>query len=219
MTEQEWLSCSKIESMLEAIVGNVSNRKLRLFAVGCCRRAWPSLDERNRRAIEVAERFADGEVGQKERQAAYAQRRWFPARSLDDTGIMCAHRITRRAADAASSYSVLVLTASQVGMLDAQAFWEARLRAEEELCHVLRCIIGNPRRPAKIKKGWLTWTAGTIPKLAQDIYTDRAFDRLPVLADALEDAGCDNADILAHCRGPGPHARGCWVVDLILGKS
>ena len=56
-------------------------------------------------------------------------------------------------------------------------------------------------------------------KLAQGIYEERAFDRLPILADALEDAGCDNADILSHCRGPGPHARGCWVVDLLLGKK
>ena len=60
---------------------------------------------------------------------------------------------------------------------------------------------------------------GTVRRLAQTIYAERAFDRLPILADALEDAGCDNADILAHCRGPGPHVRGCWVVDLLLGKE
>jgi hypothetical protein len=59
----------------------------------------------------------------------------------------------------------------------------------------------------------------TVQQLAESIYSDRAFDRLQVLADALEEAGCDNADILAHCRSPGPHVRGCWVVDLILGKS
>jgi hypothetical protein len=56
-------------------------------------------------------------------------------------------------------------------------------------------------------------------KVGESIYADRAFDRLPILADALEEAGCTDADILAHCRGPGPHARGCWVVDLILGKT
>ncbi len=58
-----------------------------------------------------------------------------------------------------------------------------------------------------------------MPRIAGTIYTDRAFDRLPILADALEDAGCDNAEILAHCRGGGEHVRGCWVVDLILGKE
>jgi hypothetical protein len=58
-----------------------------------------------------------------------------------------------------------------------------------------------------------------VVRLAQGIYEDRAFDRLPVLADALEEAGCDNAEILSHCRGPGPHVRGCWAVDLSLGKE
>lgn len=63
------------------------------------------------------------------------------------------------------------------------------------------------------------WATSTVLRLAEAIYADRAFDRLPILADALEDVGCDNADLLAHCRRPGPHARGCWVVDLILGKT
>jgi hypothetical protein len=65
----------------------------------------------------------------------------------------------------------------------------------------------------------LTWNGNTVTRLAESIVTDRAFDRLPILADALEDAGCDNADILAHCRGGGEHVRGCWVVDLVLSKD
>jgi hypothetical protein len=79
-------------------------------------------------------------------------------------------------------------------------------------------LIGNPFRTITVDRSWLTWHDATVRKLAQGIYADRDFDHLPILADALEDAGCDNADILAHCRGPGPHVRGCWVVDLILGK-
>jgi hypothetical protein len=63
------------------------------------------------------------------------------------------------------------------------------------------------------------WRTATVVQLAQGIYDDRAFDRLPILADALQDAGCDHADVLNHCRDTGPHARGCWVVDLILGKA
>jgi hypothetical protein len=65
----------------------------------------------------------------------------------------------------------------------------------------------------------LVWNDGTVVKLAQGIYDDRAFDRLPVLADALEEAGCDNAEILSHLRGSGPHVRGCWAVDLLTGRS
>ena len=84
---------------------------------------------------------------------------------------------------------------------------------------LLRDIFGNPFHPVAVDPAWLAWNDGAIPKMAQAIYGERAFDRLPLLADALEDAGCTEADILAHCRGPGPHVRGCWVVDLLLGKE
>jgi hypothetical protein len=84
---------------------------------------------------------------------------------------------------------------------------------------LLRDLFGNPFRPVVIAPSWLKWNSATVPKLARAIHDDRDFDRLPILADALEDAGCDNTDILTHCRGPGPHVRGCWVVDLILGKA
>jgi hypothetical protein len=76
-------------------------------------------------------------------------------------------------------------------------------------------IFGNPFRPVAHDLSWLT---PTVVALADAIYADRAFDRMPVLADALEEAGCDHSDVLAHCRGDGPHARVCWVVDLVLGK-
>ena len=82
-------------------------------------------------------------------------------------------------------------------------------------CALVRDIFGNPFRPVTADPSWLT---STVVQLAGGIDAERAFDRLPILADALEDAGCDSADVLGHCRGPGPHARGCWVVDLLLGK-
>jgi hypothetical protein len=92
---------------------------------------------------------------------------------------------------------------------------------------LLRCVFGSlPCHPVALDSSWLTWQVGTIPKLADSLYQDRARSsghldkhRLAVLAAALEDAGCDNAEILAHCRGQGPHVRGCWVVDLLLGKE
>jgi hypothetical protein len=83
-------------------------------------------------------------------------------------------------------------------------------------CELLRCVFGNPFRPVALNPSWLT---STVLTLAVGIYAERAFDRLPILADALQDAGCDRADVLDHCRGPGPHVRGCWVVDLVFGKS
>lgn len=77
------------------------------------------------------------------------------------------------------------------------------------------CVLGPPNRPPA-DPAWLT---GDVVALARGIQSDGAFERLPVLADALMDAGCDDADILGHCRSGGPHARGCWVVDLVLGKD
>ena len=81
---------------------------------------------------------------------------------------------------------------------------------------LVRCIFGNPFRTAPANPAWLT---ATVTNLASVIYTDRAFDRLPILADALEEAGCRDADVLEHCRKPGVHARGCWVVDRILDRE
>ena len=101
-----------------------------------------------------------------------------------------------------------------------RAGWSAAgLEERQEQLALLRDIIGNPFQSVALDPAWSAWNDGTLSKLAQDIYNDRAFDRLPVLADALEDAGCDNAELLSHLRGPGPHVRGCWALDLILGRS
>jgi hypothetical protein len=97
---------------------------------------------------------------------------------------------------------------------------QAHLASSDEITSLLRDILGPILfHPVTISTVVLAWNGGTIPKLAQAIYAERAFERLPVLADALEDAGCTDADILGHCRGPVPHVRGCWVVDFLLGKE
>jgi hypothetical protein len=81
---------------------------------------------------------------------------------------------------------------------------------------VLRDVFGNPFRPVSFDPAWRTSTAVA---LAAGMYESRDFGAMPILADALQDAGCDSEDILNHCRGGGPHVRGCWVVDLVLGKE
>jgi hypothetical protein len=86
------------------------------------------------------------------------------------------------------------------------------------IANLLRDIFGNPFRPVTADPSWLAWNSGTILHLAQGIYGDRRFDDLPILADALEEAGCTNADILTHCRQPGEHVLGCWVLDNLLRK-
>jgi hypothetical protein len=99
----------------------------------------------------------------------------------------------------------------------ADPIWAAEEEAQSDL---LRCVVGNPFRPPHPLTATVAgWNEGTIVKLALAIYNDRAFDRLPILADALLEAGCEDADLLGHLRGPGPHVRGCWAVDLLLGKE
>jgi hypothetical protein len=94
---------------------------------------------------------------------------------------------------------------------------DAWRRAQGEL---LRDLFGNPfRAPPLVDPAWLAWKDRAAVKLAEAIYADRAFDRLPVLGDLLEEAGCAEAAIQEHCRGPGPHARGCFVVDLLTGRG
>jgi hypothetical protein len=70
-----------------------------------------------------------------------------------------------------------------------------------------------------VDDGWLAWNGGTIRRLAESIYAERAFERMGILVDALEDAGCHDAEILRHCCGPGAHVRGCWVVDMLTGRE
>jgi hypothetical protein len=85
---------------------------------------------------------------------------------------------------------------------------------------VVRCVFGSPFRPAPaVDPAWLAWNGGTVAKLAAAIYDGRRSADLPILADALEDAGCADAAILTHCRGGGDHVRGCWVVDLLTGRE
>jgi hypothetical protein len=93
--------------------------------------------------------------------------------------------------------------------------------AEEQRVQValLRDVFGNPYRRSHFDPAWLAWDGGTIERLAQGIDTERAYDRLTVLGDALEEAGCADEQILEHCRGPGPHTLGCWVVDALIGRK
>ncbi len=102
---------------------------------------------------------------------------------------------------------------------EPQAYRHALAAARRAQADFLRDLFGNPFRLMCFDPAWISWGGGVIPNLAQAVYDEQAFGRLPVLADALADAGCDNAELIAHCRGPGPHVRGCWAVDLILSKD
>jgi hypothetical protein len=219
MTEAEWLACADDpRGMLGRLTRPISGRKLRLLLCGYCRRFGHLLsDPRIPRAVEVCERFVDdrratrGELTEVNAAALAACNDLERLKPFESILALCATMATLES-----------LTGRDVGGLAAipPRSWEVSYDAwRSTQCDLFRELFGNPFRVASADLSWLTWNDGTIRKLARAIYDGHAFDRLPVLADALEDAGCTNADILAHCRSGGEHVRGCWVVDLLLGKS
>lgn len=217
MTEQEWLTCTDPDAMLTFLRGKSSERKLRLFACSCCRRIWHLLtDERSRKGVEIAERYADGEASDEEMEVAF-RAAW----------AVLTHCLGPQAAAAeAAAESTWGHDAFgppyHLSLLTYSIFFAVGEDKSERIaqCRLLREVIGNPFLPPQpFLSATLTWNGGTVTQLARHIYDDRAFDRLPILADALEEAGCTDTDILNHCRQPGEHVRGCWLVDMLLGKS
>ena len=210
MTEEEWLECGDPQPMLGMLQGRVSERKLRLFACACVRSGWHVLaDPRHRQAVEVTEAYADG-VGKKSdlkaaRLAVLAARRELRDR-LSGTSTQ-----PREVAEHNLSYSISDL-ASERNYL--RVVNQVLFGVEQH--PLIRDIFGNPFRPVTFDARWRT---SDVVGLARAIYDEQAFERMPILADALMDAGCEDEQIIGHCRGDGPHVRGCWVVDLVLGKK
>jgi hypothetical protein len=227
MTEAEWLACDDPKAMLDFLRTKAADRKLRLFGVACCYRMIEDMrvDSRCQNAIEVVERFADGEVAETEVDKArdevgqcgfgnwVSACEWLSAASGFSGG--ATHRAWQVAAFAATGlFQLLFQHVGTIGQSDAkQRVLAAESKGQTDL---LRDIFGNTFRTVALDPAWLT---STVTALAQQMYESRDFGAMPILADALQDAGCDSDDVLGHCRGPGPHVRGCWVVDLVLGKA
>jgi hypothetical protein len=213
MTEAEWLASEDPARMLSHVRQMSSVRQLRLFAVGCCRRVEEKITlPRSAEAISDAELYADGRLGRHElsrvREAVLAEQK--------ASENVAGWSIVSVALGAINGYDPecwdTYANAQQASLLisdDYPAEWAAQ-------ASLLRCIFGNPFCPVSFSPAWRTDTAVS---LARQMYEGRDFSAMPILADALQDAGCDNEDILNHCRGGGPHVRGCWVVDLVLGKA
>jgi hypothetical protein len=229
MTESEWLAATAPHAMLAFLRegGQFSQRKARLFAVASCRRLWPSLrDRRSRQAVEVAERAADGLAGDDELTAAHeaawaAATRTLAPRPL--SGLIGwimgrpSEAAQRRAFVTALAPCDLVSFCRGLGGGPADvaciSIDMARLPANEESCTqaaLLRCVIGNPFRPLSPRP----FPAGVVG-LAHAVYGGE-HGLYALLADALEDLGQEEE--AAHCREP-LHAKGCHVVDQLLGKG
>jgi hypothetical protein len=217
MTEAEWLACTDSAVMLHFLRGKASDRKLRLFACACCRQIWHLLgDPRSRNAVEVAEQYADRLVTRETLRTARTNAGFIVNELWEMAG---AHDMMLGAIDDATTSAACFVAAPDARKAakdTADAVEGIDFAAGMASAFLLRDIFGNPFRSLRIDRHWL---APPVTGLAQAIYEERRFCDLPVLADALEEAGCTNADLLNHCRQPGLHTRGCWPVDLILQKS
>jgi hypothetical protein len=213
MTEPEWLDATDWIDLLPRVRWKKNkNRKLRLFSAACCRRiAHLFEDPRADEALRVSEQFADDETsGEQLREA--------------QTEVLIAVR------EAVAEHGPHTLAWARDAVWRTtrrKSVWEGAESCQRALNHppeeltaqvaLFRDIFGNPFRRMELNPSWLT---SDVTALAAGIYADRAFDRMPILADALQDGGCDDELVLAHCRDTDQiHVRGCWVVDVILGKK
>jgi len=226
-----------------------ADRRFRRFACACCRRVWGHIPGPSSRAAVVAvEEYLGGRATPAALEAAFtasARVEYLEdGTKRPDPAYWAVKYLGRGFYKLSAGASALVVASRTLSLADEayggpvrSAFdgcfyagagvfltpfrWPepvpAAVRAERGvLAGVLRCLFGNPFRPAARSPAWRT---STCLALAEQMDRTGEFAPMPVLGDALEEAGCDNVDILSHCRGPGPHVRGCWVVDLVLGKT
>ncbi len=219
MDEKEWLTSGVPNAMLDYCWGNASARKKRLFGCACCYRAWDLFpDTRCRGAVRVAERFADGAsppeaLANAHRAAANLVGRYTRGESYTDEERFSGTAACSNVSSDNPDHSRWTWRDVAHTRLEAGFKWHAELGA---VCDLLRDIFGNLFRPVARDPAWLT---SDVLALAAHMYESRDFGAMPVLADALQDAGCNNDDVLNHCRDAKQvHVRGCWVVDLVLGK-
>ena len=222
-----------------------NNRKLRLWACACCRRIWNLLPSDSRkRAVEATESFSDGAITQARFEEAIAEAQaiaesrtdeeWLPVLQLqfrvDNEAISLFFDSCMEERDFATIAAWGAAWTGSWGRFAGRACLSAaaavgkdqkaqQALVDQESLHqqaLLRDLFGNPFRPASFPREILTWRDGVIPKLARSIYEERGWEHLPILGDALEDAGCSDEEILSHCRNSTPHARGCYVLDSLL---
>jgi hypothetical protein len=241
MTESEWLAGTDPAPMLDFLRGEASLRKLRLLAAGFARSLDRFVDAGLvDRTVLVAEQMANGVASDAQLRAARAEVIEASRRSAEDAAtkgaivalglLLCDEAEPGRPSgtmkvpkailkDSPRYVAGEVVTKATEAATGRHGDYSAEAKAvraaeKEDQCRLAREIVGNPFRPVAFNPHWRT---SDVVGVARAIYEDRAFDRLPILADALMDAGCADEQILAHCRGGGPHVRGCWAVDLALG--
>ena len=228
MTEAEWLSCEFSTPMLEHLRANGlgSWRRRFLLAVACSRRVASVMSPEGLMALAVAERFVAGEATEAEREAAFDASGTAMSEAINlqtHKADYCAYRLVQLAKERAFPATWNDDYAAWIAQTAPEAFgWKGVKKWDEpvlfahrrEIADWVRDIFGNPFHPVTFDPAWRT---PGVSSLARRIHDALAFDRMPSLADALEELGCRDAEILSHCRVPTGHVRGCWVIDVILG--
>jgi len=216
--EREWLTCPNPYRMMSALQGRVSDRKWRLLACACYRRIWHLLtDAGSRRAVEAAEEYADRPPGD-----AYLRDAGLGGVYAPDEPLSTVVRYVQFAGPNTALDHALDSLYRAAEMVDTaaprprKADIATERRAQAEL---VREIFPYPFRPITTDSGWCAWQGGRVTQVADAIYDSRAYGDLPVLADALEEAGCTSIPLLDHLRSGGDHYRGCWALDVVVGKG
>lgn len=225
MRRAHWTTSTDPDRMLEAAAGRLSDRQLLLFGCACARRVLGLLSDSIPAVISMVEGIAEVEDPGERHEALRGALLGSPVGQMMGLPVVLAQSRIRLA-----EYIPFVARVLRAWEWRAQTPPEERepteyltpflntspRRDHPEQAALLRCVAGDPFRPPRFDPAWRT---SDVTLLATGIYADGAFDRHPILADALMDAGCGADPIQSHLRTPGPHARGCWVVDLVLGKS
>ncbi len=196
MTEKEWLVCSDPDELIDYHKMKKDPRRFRLLACSCVRQVVPDdAPPEILQMIEVIERYADGAATRVEFLAARKT-----IRNAIKAKVKAARALSNLADDAMEGVDVTIANVrTRVG--------------KKTQCQLFRCVFGNPYRSVQFAPEWFT---STVVAIARGISAEHAFDRLTILADALEDAGCEDEAVLTHCRDKSPHSRGCWVLDGLL---
>ena len=226
MTALRWRKTTDPQPMLEFLGERASDRKLRLFGCACCRRVWHlAKSPKLKQALTLLENFIEGKAKDSDRGRAHSLGGQVLQSNLSD-GQQCLGAEVWKAARKTfkrSDYQFYDFGESAAAALGYQArepypaFFVAKEAERAEQAKLVREMFGDPFRPVPFDAAWRT---SDVLLLAQGIYTGRAFDRMPILADALQDAGCDSDDLLSHLRDTAAvHVRGCWALDLVLGYA
>jgi hypothetical protein len=211
MDQQGWLESAEAWPMLEFLRGRVSERRLRLFACACLRRVWDVLtEEDSRKAVEIVERYADGEIRKEELAAA---RDAANNASSDVMGCTAVNAAFGAASATEEDVERALQAVEDAARADVSP--DAR-RAQAEL---LREIVGDPFIPAPTDLAWLRRAEGQVQRVAQSAYRSTSAEESKTLADVLEAAGCNYPELLSHLREARQHARGCWAASWVLGKA